>query len=234
MYWLFQSNVVTAECIWHNFASYPYNTTEWETPEVFWGVAHTWHLSVSHVDGPRPYRFHAQARTMSIVAAIYRRHSSKIHRLLHEARHAYQRRLVVSGIRHRQHWLRQGLFFQFRDHGILWNSQSSANITNPAAIQGLLFDLLFDIREPGSIEILPLKAFSTGITPIALGAIFAMPIFNEIITLTNGTLNLNILFHGEFQDSYEKKIFCDHVRFFILFVKYRNQRIWPTTQNMYH
>ena len=203
----FQYDAVRQEYILRNFANYRSNTNELGISAIFWWVVRTPHRYVCRFDGLRWCLFPVQARTMSSVDAIYRRHSSKIHRLRHEWPHQSLARRMFSGGRHRRHWRQQGLFFQFGHDRIFCNPKVPANIPYPAAIQRLFDDLLFHLWQPRAIQIFPLKALSTGLAPIALCAVFTMPIFHQIVTLTEGAINLNILFHHEFRYRYYKRNF---------------------------
>ena len=103
---------------------------------------------------------------------------------------------VVSSVLRKRYCGQQGLFFQFGNHGIFGNAKIAANIPYSTTVEGLLDNLLFDLRQPCAVKVFPLKAFSAGIAAITLSAIFAMPIFDQIVTVTKGTFDLNILFHN--------------------------------------
>jgi hypothetical protein len=69
----------------------------------------------------------------------------------------------------------------------------ATKVSHAAPIQRLALDLVLHVRKPGSIRILPLETPATGVPSIAGGVVFAMPIFHEILAVTVGTLDLNIL-----------------------------------------
>ena len=56
--------------------------------------------------------------------------------------------------------------------------------------------LFFHIGKPCAIAVFPLKTLAAGLATIPLRPIFTLPIFDEIVALTNGTFDLNILFHN--------------------------------------
>ena len=144
---------------------------------------------------------------MSTVDGISRQHNSKIHRLRCEWQRQCLMRRVVSSVLRKRYCGPQGLFFQFGNHRIFGNAKIAANIPYSTTVEGLLDNLLLDLRQPCSVKIFPLKAFSASVTPIALCAVFTMSIFDKIITLAAGTRDLNKLFHDQSRCGYCKRCF---------------------------
>jgi hypothetical protein len=109
---------------------------------------------------------------------------------------------VVDGIAFRRSakaWLTSaGVFFQRGTHCVLCNTEGTADISDSTAVQRLRLDLLFGSGQPGGIGVFPLKTSVAGVTTIPLGAIFTMPIFDQIIMVTIRTVYMNILFHPQF------------------------------------
>lgn len=73
--------------------------------------------------------------------------------------------------------------------------QIPSNVAYPAAVKGLLVNLLFNPRPMSYVSIVSLKALATLITTPTLRAVATMTVLDQIIALTARTDNCLLMYH---------------------------------------
>ena len=83
-------------------------------------------------------------------------------------------------------------------HGVGADLEGPSDIAHPRAIECHFVNLVFGAWFPGIVAVGELEGFLAAFAAIALGAIFAMAIFDEVVCLAVATMKLDELFHGSF------------------------------------